>query len=86
MREQEVVVGQRFQKADGTGLVFEVAELVSARNLPHARLTRVDSPTEVRIIALSTLLDKHHYQLTSDGSLPVARRSSPLNLTATAGS
>jgi hypothetical protein len=85
MREQDVSIGQRFQKVDGTGLVFEVVEIVSARNLPHARLTRVDSPTEVRVIALSTLLDRHHYQLTSDGSLPIVRRTSPLNLTATAG-
>lgn len=85
MREQDVTIGQRFQKVDGTGLVFEVADIVSARNLPHARLRRVDSPTEVRIIALSILLDKHHYQLTSDGSLPVVRRTSPLHLTASAG-
>ncbi|MFO0998583.1 MAG: hypothetical protein U1F33_18080 [Alphaproteobacteria bacterium] len=84
MREHDVSIGQRFQKVDGTGLIFEVVEIVSAQNLPHARLTRVDSPTEVRIIALAALLDRHHYQQTSDGSLPLMRRNAPLNLTAVA--
>lgn len=74
MRDTKISRGQRFQKADGTGIVFEVIELVDRANMPHARLARVDNPGEERVFALTALLDKRMFVPASGGGLPVRER------------
>jgi hypothetical protein len=70
MRETKVSRGQRFQKADGTGIVFEVTELVDRASMPHARLSRLDNPSEERVIAVVALLDKRLF-VPAAGALPI---------------
>lgn len=69
MRAGAVSRGQRFQKADGTGIVFEVIDLVERSGMPHARLSRLDNPTEERVIAIAALRDKRLFTAAS-GVLP----------------
>lgn len=80
MRETKISRGQRFQKADGTGIVFEVIELVERANMPHARLSRADNPAEVRVFALTALLDKRMFVPASTGALPVRKSRDPEGL------
>lgn len=80
MRETKVSRGQRFQKADGTGIVFEVIELVDRANMPHARLARMDNPGEERVIAIVALLDKRLFAPASAGALPVRERRDTADL------
>ena len=77
MRDTKVSRGRRFQKADGTGIVFEVIELVDRANMPHARLSRVDNPGEERVFALTALLDKRMFVPASTDALPVRERRDP---------
>ena len=74
MRETKVSRGQRFQKADGTGIVFEVIELVDRSGMPHARLSRLDNPSEERVIATVALTDKRLFVAASGGDLPIRGR------------
>ena len=74
MQDVAIAVGQRYRKADGTELVFEVVELVNSANFPHARIVQVDHPSEYRVIALSAPTDRRHYARESVGNLSVARR------------
>lgn len=69
MREAKASPGQQFQKTDGSGIVFEIVELVTRANMPHARLARLDNPGEERVIALTALLDKKLFTPTSGGAL-----------------
>ncbi|MHB1216773.1 MAG: hypothetical protein ACYC1L_01055 [Alphaproteobacteria bacterium] len=80
MRETKVSRGQRFQKADGTGIVFEVIELVDRANMPHARLSRLDNPGEERVIATVVLLDKKLFVPASASALPVRERRDAADL------
>ncbi|MFN0042588.1 MAG: hypothetical protein ACKVSF_05175 [Alphaproteobacteria bacterium] len=74
MRDVAVAVGQRYRKADGTELVFEVVELVNNASYPHARIVQVENPSEYRVIALSALTDRRHYACESLSNLPAAHR------------
>jgi hypothetical protein len=85
MREKSVAVGQRYRKTDGTGLVFEVVEFMGGTNFPHARIVQVDNRTEYRVIALSALMDRQHYELAAEGALPVPKTAPPLRLMHAAG-
>jgi hypothetical protein len=85
MRDKPVEIGQRFLKADGTGLIFEVVDLIMSQNLPHARIIQVDNPTERRVIALCALQDRQHYMPAQDGMLPLARRPAPLAFATASG-
>ncbi|MGE0096228.1 MAG: hypothetical protein AB7M05_05985 [Alphaproteobacteria bacterium] len=80
MREIKVNRGQRYQKADGTGIVFEVIELVDRAHMPHARLSRLDNPSEERVIAIAALRDKRLFTPTSDGTLPMRERRDAADL------
>ncbi len=80
MRESKVSRGQRFAKADGTGIVFEVIELVDRANMPHARLVRLDNPGEERVFALTALRDKKLFVPASGGALPAKDRSASADL------
>ena len=79
MREKSVAVDKRYRKSDGTGLVFEVVELMNGSNLPHARIVQVDNRTEYRVIALSALTDRQHYEVAIEAALPAAT-AAPLRL------
>lgn len=74
MREKNVRRGQFFQKADGTGIVFEVIELVDRANMPHARLSRLDNPGEERVIATAALWDKKLFVPAPMSALPARER------------
>ncbi len=76
MRDTMVSRGRRFQKADGTGIVFEVKELVDRSGMPHARLSRLDNPGEERVIAVVALLDKRLF-VPATGALPARERQDP---------
>jgi len=80
MRETKVSRGQWFQKADGTGIAFEVIELVERSGMPHARLSRLDNPSEERVIATVALLDKRLFVPASGGDLPVRKHRANLAL------
>lgn len=80
MREMKISRGQRFQKVDGTGIVFEVIELVDRANMPHARLSRLDNPGEERVIATVALLDKKLFAPASAGALPARERRDAADL------
>jgi hypothetical protein len=80
MREKKVSRGQFFQKADGTGIVFKVIELVDRANMPHARLSRLDNPGEERVIAIAALWDKKLFVPASTGALPVRERRDAADL------
>lgn len=81
MREKSVSRGQCFQKADGTGIVFKVIELVDRAHMPHARLSRLDNPSEERVIAVTALRDKRLFVPASAGALPVRERQDAADLT-----
>lgn len=66
-------VGQRFQRNDGAGLVFEVVELVAGFGRPHLRLRRIDDPTDTRVFAHSALMDRHLFRAI-DASAPARQR------------
>lgn len=74
MRETKISRGQRFQKVDGTGIVFEVIELVERANMPHARLSRMDNTGEERVFALTALLDKRMFVPASAATVPVRKQ------------
>lgn len=66
----ELRVGQQFQRMDGTGLVFEVVEMVASFGLPHLRLRRVDDHTDTRVFARSALMDRHLFRPIHERELP----------------
>jgi len=76
----QIEVGTRFQKAAPPHFVWEVTTIVAdPEGLPHARLARVDSPSETRVISLQMLGQGQEYQRLPDGSAdPVlVRAASP---------
>lgn len=54
-------VGQRFQKADHSGIVFEVVKVVKVEGREHAHLAQVDWPSERRIYAAAAVLDRRMF-------------------------
>ena len=69
MHEPTIIVGQRFEKTDGTGMVFEVAEHVKAPGLPHVRIAHVGNPSDLRLVAASVLSDRNFFRPTCEGML-----------------
>ena len=65
-----VQVGQQYQRTDGTGLVFEIVEVVAAFGPPHLRVRRIDDPTDTRVFALSALADKRRFRAVQGTLLP----------------
>jgi hypothetical protein len=66
----DVRVGQRFQRTDGAGLVFEVVDSITSFGPPHLRVRRVDDATDTRVFARSALMDKHLFRVVQASSLP----------------
>jgi len=54
-------IGRRFRKVGCFRLEFEVIDSVWIQGLPHARLVRVDLPSEDRLIALDELVSGKTY-------------------------
>lgn len=71
---RELRVGQQLQRTDGAGLVFEVVEPVPSFREPHYRVRRLDDPTDMRVFALSALMDPHVFRPIEDAA-PRPRRS-----------
>lgn len=66
----DVRVGQQFQRADATGLVFEVVDAITSFGPPHWRVRRVDDPTDLRVFARSALTNKHLFRAVHGSNLP----------------
>lgn len=76
-------IGRRFRKVGCFGLEFEVTDSVWIQGLPHARLVRVDIPSEDRLIALDELASGKTYtpvdaihDTTSGAEAPVGKTAS----------
>lgn len=80
MTTKQVNLGQRFQKADGTDMVFEVIDFVDIGGLPHARLSDVQDPSDLRVVSVDVLHDRKHFRHASDGALPRGGMSGRLRL------
>lgn len=57
----KIQIGQRFQKADHSGIVFEVLEVVEVEGREHVHLARVDWPSDRRIYAAAAVLDRRMF-------------------------
>lgn len=80
MSTKQVNPGQRFQKTDGTDMVFEVVDLVDIGGLPHARLSDVLDSSDRRVVSIDALYDRRHFRHAVDGALPRAGPSGRLRL------
>ncbi|MBT5415888.1 MAG: hypothetical protein HOH66_09325 [Rhodospirillaceae bacterium] len=80
MAAKQVSPGQKFQKADGTDIVFEVVDLVDIGGLPHARMSDVLDPSDIRVVSVDALYDRRHFRHAADGALPRSGTSGRLRL------
>ncbi|MDA0702182.1 MAG: hypothetical protein O3A96_02915 [Proteobacteria bacterium] len=80
MTTKQINLGQRFQKTDGTDMVFEVVDLVDIGGLPHARLSDVLDPSDRRVVSVDALYDRRHFRHAVDGALPRSGTSGRLRL------
>jgi hypothetical protein len=80
MTAKQVNLGQRFQKTDGTDMVFEVVDLVDVSGMPHARLSDVLDPSDRRVVSVDALFDRRHFRHAADGTLPRSGTSGRLRL------
>ena len=67
MDDNSVTIGQRFQKTDGTGMVFEVEEQLMILGIPHFRVALVNDRSDKRVLAVSTLEDPKIFLPAPDG-------------------
>ena len=56
----DVEPGQHFKH---NGVAWEVVELRSLNGIPHVRIVRVGDSTELKLIALSALLERYDFTL-----------------------
>ena len=56
----DVEPGQRFKYS---GVAWEVVELCSLNGIPHVRIVRVGDPNELKLIAVSALLERYDFAL-----------------------
>ena len=75
-------IGQRFKRADQSGMIFVVTEEVRGFGLPHFRVRRIDDPTDTRIFAFSALLDRHLFRAVQGNDLPEPSDAGQLRLSA----
>ena len=58
-KSEGVTVGDQLRKTDSTNWVWQVTEFVTPRgHQPHARLVRVNYPSESRMFAIAALRDR----------------------------
>ena len=56
----DVEPGQRFKQ---NGVAWEAVELRSLNGIPHVRIVRVGDPNELKLIAVSALLERYEFTL-----------------------
>jgi len=56
----DVEPGQRFKH---NGVAWEVVDLRSLNGIPHVRIVRVSDPNELKLIAVSALLERYDFAL-----------------------
>ena len=58
-KRKDIGIGDRFRKNNSTDWVWQVTEIVTpGGHEPHARLVRVNFPTDARMFAIAALKDK----------------------------
>lgn len=58
-KSEDVTVGDQLRKTDSTNWVWQVTEFVTPRgHQPHARLVRVNYPSDSRMFAIAALRDR----------------------------
>jgi hypothetical protein len=58
-KRKDFDIGDLVRKANSTGWIWQVAEFVTpSGHQPHARLVRVNNPSDSRIFAIAALQDR----------------------------
>lgn len=66
-KRNNIDVGAQVQKTNSTNWVWQVTEIVTpSGQQPHARLARVNNPTDTRVFAVAALKDRRFFRRVDD--------------------
>lgn len=71
----DITIGDLVRKTNSTNWVWQVAEFVTPTgHKPHARLVRVNNPSDMRIFAIAALKDRRLFEDAGNAKGPIEAR------------